>query len=504
MEQFSSIAVTDRVAVTIQTLPHWSDHHFLGRPVLPAVEAMELLAGWVDRFRPGSDVRYIGEAQFDKFLELPPSGGCIEAWCEMQDLMDGRLRACLLTKTSAKSGMRRTRVHAKLVFYPPVELSLPDLDLACALEGICLSIDPGLIYQQLVPFGPRFQSICAPLKLTEEGALALIQAPEAQSAQKGPHLGSSFVLDGAFHAACVWAQRFAGIVAFPVGIAKRFIASPTQPGNTYVGRIFPVETEQALLSFDIWIVDKEGRLFEKLEGVRMRDVSGGKVVPPDWVRSRGAGTLRRIAQHCAAVGVIDQSTLMPFSNRCLSEGEHRRTLKMGNKRLTDYLSSRLVCKRLSRQLSGNDRHTFSQDIDTLAQDGIRPCCPASNGVKYHCSVSHDRRLVVAAASKRPIGLDVERLDAKVLKGMELFMDIAEQQMVMASALGPIGAALRVWTTKEAVAKMLNIHLADAWARAHLIAIDEHSSALQIKNGPEAKVVHELIDDHLITLVSVEQ
>ncbi|MGA3114429.1 MAG: polyketide synthase dehydratase domain-containing protein [Syntrophobacteraceae bacterium] len=503
MAELSKIAPIGRVAVTIDVLPHWADHHFQGRVVLPAVEAMQLLAHWVHRFRTGLDVRCINEAAFDRFLELPPTGGRIEAWCEMEDLADGGLRTALLTKIPSKSArMTRAKVHAKLDFYPPVELPPPaDLDLASALDGVCFSVDPGLIYKELVPFGPGFQTICQPLRLTAEGALAVIRAPEGTDGQTELHLGSPFVLDGAFHAACVWSQRFAGVVAFPVGIGQRLIATPTRPGDIYVSRIFPVQTESGLLIFDIWIVDTQGRLFEKLEGVRMRDVSGGKVRPPEWIRScEGTGSLKRIACHSAAVAMIDRSTLMPFSDRCLAEYERRRTIKMGTKRLTDYLSARLACKRLSRQLSGNDRCTPAQEIVTIATDGVRPCCPVTNGRTYYCSVSHDRRFAVAVASEKPIGMDVETLDGRVLKSLHLFMDADEQETVRASALGPVGAAVRVWTTKEAVAKMLNINLADAWARTHLLTIEAEQSSVRINDGPAATVVHQTVEDHLVTLV----
>ena len=82
----------------------------------------------------------------------------------------------------------------------------------------------------------------------------------------------------------------------------------------------------------------------------------------------------------------------------------------------------------------------------------------------------------------------------------MFMDDDEQEIVRASALGPVGAAVRVWTTKEAVAKMLNIHLADAWARTRVLTIDAEQSWVRISDGPAAAVVHQPVEDHLITLV----
>lgn len=503
MEEFSRIAPDGREAVVIDIPPHWADHRFQGRAVLPAVEAMQLLADRVLRFRREAGVSYMGEAAFDKFLELPPTGGRIEAWCEMEEVADGGLRTALLTRTPSKSGgMIRTKVHTNLVFYPTVKLSdVPDLDLASALKGVCFSVEPQRIYEELVPFGPGFRSICEPLRLTEEGALAVIRAPERADARTDLPLGSPFVLDGAFHAACVWSQRFTGVVAFPVGFEQRIIASPARHGESYISRIFPVRTDPSLLTFDIWIMDKEGRLCEKLKGVRMRDVSGGKLHPPDWVRSRWpAESLERIAGKRAAIVLIDRASLMPFADRCLAEAERRRTLKMRPKRLTDYLLARLVCKRLVRQLSGNNRITPAREILTVDADGVRPCCPVTNGRSYYCSVSHNRRFAVAVASEKPIGLDVETLDDRLLKNLHLFLDAGEQDAVRGSGLGPVGAAVRAWTTKEAVAKMLNIDLADAWARTRLLTIEDEQSLISITDGPPAAVVHQCVEDNLITLV----
>lgn len=502
MGEFSKIAPAGRAEVTIDVPPYWADHHFQGRAVLPAVEAMQLLAHWARRLRPGLDVCSIGEAAFDKFLELPQAGECIEAFYDMQDLAEGGVRASLLTKTRSKSAaMTRAKVHARLDFNRPEEKPpLFALDLASALEGVCFSLDPSRLYEELVPFGPGFQSICRPLRLTAEGALAVIKAPALTDGQTDFNLGSPFVLDGAFHAACAWSQRFAGIVAFPVGFEKRRVVTPTRPGETYICRIFPGETGSAVLTFDILILDTEGRLFEGLEGVRMRDVSSGKLHAPDWIRSRTkAGSLENIAGRCAAAVLIDRDTLMPFSDLCLAEPERRRTAKMGAKRLSDYLSARLACKRLSRKLCGNDGTTPAREVVTLAEDGIRPHCPVGDGRTFYCSVSHDRRFTVAVASEKPLGVDVELLDEKVLKTVHLFMDTGEEETVKKSQLGPVGAALRVWTIKEAVAKMLSIDLADSWARTHVRTIEEERSFVTISGGPAVDVVHQTVEDHLITL-----
>jgi len=96
-------------------------------------------------------------------------------------------------------------------------------------------------------------------------------------------LGSPFPLDAAFHAACVWGQRYAGLVGFPVGFALRWLFAPTRPGSTYTARVFPKKVHPDRFLADIWITDIDGALQEAVLDVVMRDVSGGRIKPPSWI-----------------------------------------------------------------------------------------------------------------------------------------------------------------------------------------------------------------------------
>jgi phosphopantetheinyl transferase len=390
--------------------------------------------------------------------------------------------------------MTRAKVHAQVDFHPPGEMAAPPaLDLAAALAGPCFTVAPPALYGELVPFGPGFQTIGRPLYVAAEGALAVIEAPD--DPPDAP-LGASRVLDAALHAACVWSQRHAGIVAFPVGFAQRRIVRPTRPGETYVGRIFPVRAEAGTLTFDIWILDAAGRPCEILQGVRMRDVSGGTLGPPAWVRAEPREDLEALARRCAGLVLIERATVMPFAGQCLTEGERQRTARMSSKRLADYGSSRLACKRLFRRLAG-DTHTPAQAIHTLASDGPRPTVGLAG---LHCSVAHDRCWTIAVAAQAPIGVDVERVEGRILDSLRIFAHEAEQALVADSPLGPLPAAARVWTTKEAAAKMLGIHLADAWARVRMTSIGAAESRVVVQSGPAVTVGHAALEDHLITVL----
>ena len=504
MENISQITSTGRYPVAIYAPAHWGDHCFEGRAVLPAVEAMQWLSNWMQQQYPHLNPCHIKRARFEKFLNLPETNEPMAAFVDYKILADGSVRAALLTKTKAKSAnITRTKVHAQVDFVRPENRPVePALDLAAILEGTCFKVDPIQLYQELVPFGPSFRNIVKPLWLTFEGALAWIVAPDLSDTQTAMPLGSPFVLDAAFHAACVWSQRFAHVVAFPIGINERIILKPAQSGHPYISRVFPIKTDEDILYFDLWILNQEGEIIEFIKGVKMRDVSGGRLQPPAWIRSEvNFAGLDRLNPYCNKIVLAERDTLMPFAPKCLTELEKRKTISMGKKRRVDYLSARLALKRLSRKLSDDDYQTPAPIIETLKADNIRPHCLSTDGTRsFFCSVSHDHRFVLAAASDRPLGVDVETLSGKVLKGLHLFMNPAEMKRIQACRLDEIDASIRVWSIKESVAKALNSSLADAWHSVEVMTIGAHLSELKIKGRQTIPAIHQQFNHHLFTLV----
>ena len=281
---------TVRLPVKMAVFPYLQDHRFEGNAVFPAVEAMQVLAQAVKDFIPHMDITAITEAKFDKFLFIPPDTEQIDALCSITSFENGDVAAALQTKTmSKKAAITRIKEHVT-VYFPhikPMLAGCPHSPTPPGKSG-CLEITPDQIYRELVPFGPAYHNIAENLLIYKDGAIAKLQAPiNSNSVDKTGQLGSPFVLDAAFHAACVWGQRHARMVAFPVGVEKRMIFKPTQPGNRYISRAIPVRTDSDLLVFDIFIWDEDNTLFETAIGVHMRDVSGGRIKPPRWIIETG-------------------------------------------------------------------------------------------------------------------------------------------------------------------------------------------------------------------------
>lgn len=291
MERFPKITDRVRLPLCIQVPPYLMDHQYQGKAVLPAVEAMGILAASTVAYLPGTAVHCIRDVGFDKFLVIEADCDEINAYNDLDVFDNGAVVSRLITKTKSKKALiTRTREHATLSFHevsngaepPPLEITA-----ASGPSSSNYHISVETIYKSLVPFGPTYHNLKDGVSLFKKGAEATVYAPSIGGLPIP--LGSPFPLDAAFHAACVWGQRYAGLVGFPVGFALRRLFSPTRSGGTYTARVFPKKIYPDRFSVDIWITGVDGALQEAVLDVVMRDVSGGRIKPPTWIVSDAAG-----------------------------------------------------------------------------------------------------------------------------------------------------------------------------------------------------------------------
>jgi phosphopantetheinyl transferase len=489
-----------RLPLTIPILSYLKDHCFEGKNIFPAVEILQRLAGSLQSYRPGAFVRSMRFASFDRLLLVEGDDHIPEVYNELEIYENGRIFSRLITEGPIKgTKITRTKVHAVVDFAAEEELAAcAPLDMASALAGICRKIPSRRLYEDLVPFGPSYQNVKGDICLSESGGVAQVYGP-CLPAPSEP-LGSPFPLDGAFHVACAWGQRFHHIVAFPVSFEERTVLNPTRPGETYRCTVLPVSVKDGSLKFDIWIHDPAGELRENIRGLMMRDIFNSRVQPPLWVQSEGTAPLAVISSHCRAAVVIDHDTIADFAVKALSGDESERLCHMGKRRKTSYLAARLALKFLSRKLSGDERATPASEIHTVMADRIRPLCPILGGRETSfCSVSHDRRYVIAVAGDEEIGVDVEAISDRILKIRHGYMGTEEMALTEASPLGVVAASIRVWSIKEGVSKATNMPLGKAWKQASVDVIGRTESRLNIQ-GIGYTAYHDTIDDHIFTLV----
>ncbi len=83
------------------------------------------------------------------------------------------------------------------------------------------------------------------------------------------------------------------------------------------------------------------------------------------------------------------------------------------------------------------------------------------------------------------------------------MSDKEKELVISSDLDKKEASLRIWSIKEAVTKALDLDLSSSWKDVQVINIKRNISKFLI-NNLEINAYHDIIDDHLFTLVTFEK
>ena len=283
MENLSRQNIKTRFSFPLEIRPYLRDHFFDGKVVYPAVETMITLAQAVKSHYSQANLQMLNQASFSRMLTIGPADQQ-EAQIEIE-VGEGGIRASLLTSVTINGGaMKRALEHARVTFSQ--KNILPEPLLPChdarKLAGECIHVPAASIYRELIPFGLSYQNIIGDLAVSPDGALADIAGGSGDAANS--FLGSPFVLDAAMHACCVWGQRFTGIVPFPVGFDQRIIYAPAKTGGFYLARIVPVDTSREPLIFDVWIFDQHGIIHESISGLRMRDVTHGRMLPPEWIK----------------------------------------------------------------------------------------------------------------------------------------------------------------------------------------------------------------------------
>jgi len=271
--------------VTITVQPWFRDHCFNGKVILPAVETMEIMAAAVKKSGADALLRGMSDARFSKFLEIPEGATELSALVEYDDGDEGEIGVKLLSRTCFKK-ITRVKEHARIKFSTPPqnsgETTPVDQPLPTQPTG---SVEAKRIYEKLVPFGPCYHTLTGHLHLSNLAAWGTLQAPNLpKGLDMAKELGSPFPLDGAMHAACVLGQSLADFIPFPVGFARRIIHKPTRSGAQYSTTVVLVTQNSDELIFDLSIFDTAGKPCEKVKGLQMRDVSGGQIKPPDWIK----------------------------------------------------------------------------------------------------------------------------------------------------------------------------------------------------------------------------
>jgi hypothetical protein len=321
MENLSQPVEVTAIPLALAVPAYLRDHDIGGLVVLPAVEALQIVA----RSRPdglgGRSCRQ-EQAFFHHPLVIDPAAAEIPAVHEHARYADGRCLSRLTTLRSGRQMKFSRRMEHLSVWFAPASLGVAGIQFfqevpapagvypresggqgatfggplqlpreadfpadppdSAAYAGPVFRVSADRLYEALVPFGPAYRNLKGEVLLTETCVSATVSGGDFPEAE-GP-LGSPFPLDAAMHAACAWGQRYRNRVVFPVGFNRREIFSPTRAGETYLCRITPLPDEGAVLCFNLQLQDLHRRPVETILGLKMREIFGGKRTPPAWVR----------------------------------------------------------------------------------------------------------------------------------------------------------------------------------------------------------------------------
>jgi hypothetical protein len=286
MEIVSGINQKERCFIDVEGHRYLRDHHIEGKAVVPAVESVIIMAQAARNLCPQIPLNFLRNAIFARFLPLETDKPNRQIFVELEKTADGSIKACLMTSLKSKTGkISRDILHAHVEFAAEGVRTAPSSPFRhpSKLEGECISIPSATVYRELVTFGEAYQNIIGDLAVSSQGALAYVSGGGHEADDQ--LLGSPFPLDAAMHAACVWGQRFAGMVGFPVGWEERRIYRKTKKGKDYLARVVPLAVAGDELTCHAWIYDSNEELCEVISGIKMKDVLRGRLTPPEWIKT---------------------------------------------------------------------------------------------------------------------------------------------------------------------------------------------------------------------------
>ena len=185
MEIISGVKKKERYPLEIKAYPYLQDHYFEGQVILPAVEALIVMARAAVANFPQVNVCHQKQARFPRFLSIDPQEEVKKVFADIGKTADGEFGVTISTMVKAKTGtINRTLEHAYVEFAlsPAQDHPAPLLVDFKHLGGKRFNVPAAAIYRELVPFGKSYQNIVGELSihftLTYSGEITSITVPK--------------------------------------------------------------------------------------------------------------------------------------------------------------------------------------------------------------------------------------------------------------------------------------------------------------------------------------
>ena len=416
-----------RRALSLSSDPWIVDHAIDGKPVLPGVIGLEMMAAVAMMADPGhtfagaEDVQYKapvkihGDTTTDVIVTATPVDGGVS--CTLQS--QRKTRTGRIIETEHFSATIRWSM-AEQTPLPP--MGMPDHP-----------ISKDEIYKRFF-HGPAFQVLDSASAVTADALLC--DGRVQHLAIAGGLISAPLVLEAAFQAAGLQRMIVDGVMALPQAITSVVLGRQVRDDEP-----IHLTVRRDGEAFDVDVSTEKGRVMV-LRGFQMVEAGplppSGRFDPP-----KGGFSQAVIAR------VKNSSTSQKATKALLSEAEHAELAARGNaKRVADRTLGRVAAKQAVSELMGLDPLSFQIENLPSGEPVVRR---HDDGPVPHISIAHrDGEAIAVATPAGRAGVDMEVVETRAPSFARTWFRETERHLCK----GDPRLESRVWAIKEAVLKVL--------------------------------------------------
>lgn len=342
--------------------------------------------------------------------------------------------------------------------------------LAAIQQGRQTAVSAEELYSQCWMFhGPAYQGIEAFTQIGSNGIDGELRVPS----------GAGSLLDNMGQLAGYWVMEEPdNCLAMPIGVdCIRFHAADPLPGELTFAQVRIREVDTLNCISDHLLRNEQGRVCISIEGWRTRRYQMDKRF---WEASR------LLSRHEVSRRVPPDVTLFEdrydtailrdyISRRYLTEVERAVYDGLAPRRRRQWLNGRVAAKDavLAWLRDQGAEAVFPQELiivnDELGAPKVQAHVTQSLPDHLHISISHKDNFAAAIVGTEPVGLDIERVEARDADFLAMVFNEHELSVLAQGEDSPALAQTRGWVAKEAMAKAagtgLGGHLRDYIIRA---------------------------------------
>ncbi|MEP0847768.1 MAG: SDR family NAD(P)-dependent oxidoreductase [Phycisphaerae bacterium] len=243
-----------------------SDHRIDGKPVLPMIVAMEMMAELAAAGQPNMAI--------ERILDVRQLAGVVVEGPRREVLVRAERIECTSETAEWRVRLSDARSSARPLYQAMVHLArnAPPAPPAPELEAISnpFPLSVAEAYERWLFHGPAFRVIEQFEGVAEIGIDAVIR-PSCQRSCVGPHAARPWLidpiaLDAAPHMASLWSRALFGTTQLPSRIAAYHCFGPLGEGPVRVVMRSRVQSDGTVYNFDVWFI-RDGKVLGRMEAL---------------------------------------------------------------------------------------------------------------------------------------------------------------------------------------------------------------------------------------------